>query len=358
MVLALLAEGHVNKEIAGAIGRSKNVVDKILSNGPSHYAIYPKIGVSNAKGAVAWYLQHTLPTAIPVATPENQRADAIRSVGASGGTVASLYLIVLVTVYFCLLLLTFVPIWLRDAPPTQRDNICANALAIIPALAGAFGLRHATGAGSRLNALERRGWRIFSAGLVAWAVGGVISALYSATTSETAPYPSVADCGFFVQTACQTIAFSLWWREFRRRAAPRAWAWPLLAVPLALGYVAFTYAIHDPRSDPPLQRTLDLFYPLGDSLSIVIALSLILPAHLRPLPPALRRVWRFLAAGMTLMFLSGLAFVITSYLPDNHLLKFSNGNPIDFAFATAFLLMGIAIGLIPREAALTLPKSA
>jgi hypothetical protein len=53
---------------------------------------------------------------------------------------------------------------------------------------------------------------------------------------------------------------------------------------------------------------------------------------------------------MALMFLSGWAFMVTSSLPDGHVLKFSNGNPVDLIFATAFLLMGIAIGLVPQNA--------
>ncbi len=55
-VLRLLAEGHTNKEIARELQLSKNVVEKILSNS-SPYSVYPKIGVTNAKSAIAWYLK-------------------------------------------------------------------------------------------------------------------------------------------------------------------------------------------------------------------------------------------------------------------------------------------------------------
>jgi len=55
-VLRLLAEGHTNKEIARELKLSQNVVEKILSNS-SPYSVYPKIGVTNAKSAIAWYLK-------------------------------------------------------------------------------------------------------------------------------------------------------------------------------------------------------------------------------------------------------------------------------------------------------------
>lgn len=79
-VLRLLVQGYTNKEIAYALKLSKNVVEKILSNS-SPYSIYPKIGVTNAKSAIAWYLKQVedvpgveTPTANQ---PETQRPSAI-----------------------------------------------------------------------------------------------------------------------------------------------------------------------------------------------------------------------------------------------------------------------------------------
>jgi DNA-binding CsgD family transcriptional regulator len=73
-VLRLLAQGHINKEIARELKLSQNVVDKILSNSSSHYSLYPKIGVTNAKGAVAWYLQQVEDADAAKVRPENQAA--------------------------------------------------------------------------------------------------------------------------------------------------------------------------------------------------------------------------------------------------------------------------------------------
>ena len=71
-VLRLLAQGHINKEIARELKLSQNVVDKILSNSSSHYSLYPKIGVANAKGAVAWYLRQVEAVDGTEVRPENQ----------------------------------------------------------------------------------------------------------------------------------------------------------------------------------------------------------------------------------------------------------------------------------------------
>jgi hypothetical protein len=351
-VLSLLGQGLANKEIARQLTLSKNVVDKMLSNGPSHYAIYPKLpGVTNAKGAVAWYLQHMLHATTTDEPPVALQRVAEVSVSAPHDTPQLLYLTILGTAYICLILLLFVRIWLRPVADSQ-DNIWANTFLIIPAMAGFYGLRYVHGTGTGLSARERRAWRIFSAGLMCWAVGATISAVYSAFTGWTAPYPSVADFGYFLQTACQTVAFVLlWWKSYRR-GAQRAWLWPLITLPLVALYLASTFAVHDPRADlawQPLQLLLDLFYAFGDSASLAIAVCLVLTPNMVRLPTPLQRATRFLTAGMALMFLSGWAFMVTSYLPDGHVLKFSNGNPVDLVFATAFLLMGIAIGLVPQN---------
>lgn len=351
-VLSLLAQGFINKEIARQLGLSKNVVDKMLSNGPSHYAIYPKLpGVTNAKGAVAWYLQHMPHATAAVEPPAALQRVAEVSVSAPRDAPRLLYLTILGTAYLCLILLLFIRIWLRPGPDSQ-DSIWANTFLIIPALAGLYGLRHAPGERAGLSTRERRAWRILSAGLVCWAVGALISAVYSAFTGLTAPYPSVADFGYFLQTGCQTTAFALWWWVSFRHGAQRAWLWLLIASPLTLLYLASTFAVQNPRADlasQPLQSLLDLFYAFGDSASLALAICLVLPPNMTRLQPSLQRATRFLTAGMALMFLAGWAFMVTSYLPDGHMLKFSNGNPVDLIFATAFLLMGIAIGLVPQN---------
>lgn len=95
---------------------------------------------------------------------------------------------------------------------------------------------------------------------------------------------------------------------------------------------------------------LDALYALGDSASLAAALLIVLPRALRLWERPVRRSMLFLAAGMVVMFLSGWIYIVTTYLPDAHPLKFVRGNSIDFGFATAFLLMGVAIGLLPAQA--------
>jgi DNA-binding CsgD family transcriptional regulator len=79
-VLRLLAQGYANKEIAYELKLSKNVVEKILSNS-SPYSVYPKIGVTNAKSAIAWYLKQAEDVqGVEMQTanrPETQRPSAI-----------------------------------------------------------------------------------------------------------------------------------------------------------------------------------------------------------------------------------------------------------------------------------------
>jgi len=60
-VLALVARGLSNKEIAAQLEVSIQTVKNILSGGPNYateYGIYPKLQVHNRVQAALWWLEH------------------------------------------------------------------------------------------------------------------------------------------------------------------------------------------------------------------------------------------------------------------------------------------------------------
>lgn len=251
-VLRLLARGHTNKEIARELGLSQNVVEKILGNS-SPYAVYPKIGVANAKSAIAWYLQQAeavskveaaratelAPPRIPAAaahTPEPSAAPEARK-----GPGAALFLTAFITVYVALVVLVFIPIWLQGGTGIVLIE-WGNAYAVLPLMAGVYGLRHLRRPGPGVSPRVWRGLRWLSAGLVCWATGGVISILYSLVTKSATPYPSLADVCYVAQDLCFAVAFLLWWEEAGRRGAARRWLWLAIAAPALIGHLVLQYS--------------------------------------------------------------------------------------------------------------------
>ncbi len=362
-VLRLLAQGHINKEIARALKLSQNVVDKILSNSSSHYSLYPKIGVANAKGAVAWYLRQVeaadraevrpenqlgAPQTPPVAAPSTAEPGDLR--GDRGSQGSALFLTAFITIYVALVALAFIPIWLQGGTNAVLAA-WGNAYAVLPLIAGIYGLRRLRKPGQGTSKGTLRGLRWLSAGLICWATGVVISIFYFLVTKSVIPYPSLADIGYIAQDICFVAAFGLWWRESHRRGELRSWLWMAIAALTTIGYLAIQHSLRDLGTDfriTPLLPVLELTYASLESICLGIAICFLIPAIARAPATHLQAAFRFIFSGMVVFFLAGTTFGLTANLPEGHWLKFASGNSVDLLFATAFLLMGIGITLAAR----------
>lgn len=366
-VLRLLSQGYTNKEIARKLTLSQNVVEKILGNS-SPYAVYPKIGVTNAKSAIAWYLQQvedarkieTAPAAqlaplqIPAAAstpgPDDLSEGGMQAVRKSQG--ASLFLAVFITTYVALVALVFIPIWLQGGTGIVFIE-WGNAYAVLPLMAGIYGLRRLPKLRPGISPGIWRGLRLLSAGLLFWATGSVIAISYSLVTESVTPYPSLADVCYVAQDICFAAAFLLWWRKSCRRGEARRWLWLVIAAPALIGHLVLQYSVRD--LGPILHITpalpaLELSYSALESACLGIAICLLVPMLSRAPAIEPRAAFRFISGGMVIFFLAGLSYVATVNLPEGHWLKFSNGNGVDLLFATAFLLIGIGVTLAARAA--------
>lgn len=355
-VLALLAAGHTNKEIARELSLSKNIVDKILSSTSSHYSVYPKIGVENAKGAVAWYLHQTTRTetemhanhvsAAPEATQATSDWAGPRDTdGARRAQAREPFLAVFLTLYIALVGLTFIPIWLQGETNTTLTQ-WGNAYAALPLIAGIYGLRQSRTQKPTFSPAIWRGLRWLSVGLIAWAAGTAVAVGYFLATQSAAPYPSLADVGYVAHDICLTAAYVLWLRNLDRRGERHRWLWLALATLTATIYLAVRYSLRNLGADfhdAPLLPFLDVIYVSLESLCVGIAITLLASKRRRaPLPLGLR----FICSGVMLFFLAGVTFGLTANLPEGHALRFFSGNSVDLLFATAFLLVGIGIACI------------
>ncbi|MGL4648218.1 MAG: LuxR C-terminal-related transcriptional regulator, partial [Caldilineaceae bacterium] len=366
--LRLLAAGLTNKQIAAELGLSRNSVDKMLSNADDPRAIYPKIGVSNAKGAVTWYLQNrasmgsdapavpgaALPAeATPAAaTPAATQPDPAPPVPAPPphspappppdrrlhhGALTAFSAVCISVVVFL-----FIP-FLAESEQSSLDSAFLNIYLVVPLLAGLYTL-----AASPTPRRDQRflwGFRLFALGLISWSIGAIIYAVYDLLRGMQPHYPSLADLGFFSQTVLQAACFALLWRETQRRGGYGSVPWLAIALPVYLVYAAVVLSIRHLWQEAPIEQTivLDGLSSFLDCASLAFAILLVLPRSMRLLDAPMRAVMRLMSAGMVTMFLAGFIYFTTLAVPESHWLFYGFGGWVDLLFLAAFVLFGLGL---------------
>lgn len=348
-VLKLLSDGFTHRAIAKAVGLSKPTIDKMLSNSDDARSIYRKIGAETRAGAIKWYLEREVQSRSPDVTEENTTRQTVtpftQVTDRSNNIWQSPFLYAFTLLFICVAVLIFVPGFLRGGGDAI-DSILINFYASLPAVAGIYGIRSFRRPEQQTIFFQI--FRLFSLGLVLWALGSIGWMIYDLVEGLVPHYPSIADFGYFGQTILQVTCFTLWWREIRIRTKLLAFTWFPIAVMLLVPYYATLYSVRSVELDLTndiARLVIDVLNTLGDSVSLSLALSILLPGALVVLTKSMKLVFVFMGLGMMAMFLAGAAFYVTVSLPVDHWLYYGGGGWPDLVFACALFLFGIGIFL-------------
>jgi hypothetical protein len=191
---------------------------------------------------------------------------------------------------------------------------------LIPLFGGLVGMAKSSIWGGLKSTLGRAIFFI-SLGLLLWGLGETIWSYYNFFKGVAAPYPSLADLGFgpsiffwILGTAYLAIASGAWFALKKNK-----WAKILtIIVPLALLIPSYYIQVKlarggtlVPESEPPLKLALDIAYPLGDFLALVIA-SIVFGISYRYFGGYYRKAIVSILFGLAVMYCADSIFAYTT----------------------------------------------
>jgi PAS domain S-box-containing protein len=191
--------------------------------------------------------------------------------------------------------------------------------------------------GARSNAgRQRLGWTLLSASAISWGAGEVVWSVYEVGMGVSVPYPSAADIGFLGAIPLAAAGILAFFSPARGTSTRfRLWLDGAIIL-LALFFVSWTLGlktVFDDVTDPLLEKSVNMAYPLGD---IIIGTILVL---------AIRRA-RDEAHGRLLLLLGGLA---ANSLADSAFAYLNAsgtygaiGSVLDVGWVAGYLMIGLA----------------
>ena len=196
---------------------------------------------------------------------------------------------------------------------------------------------------TRTEGRIRLAWALLGASAAAWGAGEVMWSLYEVGLGQDVPYPGWPDVGFVAAIPLAFAGIRAFWGEPRGTAARwRVWQ-EAVVIAFALTFVAWVLGLRlvwEDSGEPPLERFLDLAYPVGD---ILIGTILILAIR----RATRRRAVRVLAllAGIASLTVADSAF---AYLSASGAYT-AHGSVLDTGWFAGYLIIAVAAAW-PRNA--------
>ena len=246
----------------------------------------------------------------------------------------------IVTVFFIEFVLGWGIIQLIDAP--QDLNYFFGAVyGLVALIGGIYGLSVAKRWGGFKSTLGRT-ISYLSIGLLLAEFGQLVFSYYNIFLHEPAPYPSVADIGFFGNIPLYILAaLSLYVvMGLRRKSSKKALKYSaLLVVPPAILFSSYWFFLRSYSTEglTKLNVILDFGYPIGQAIYISIALVIlvsisgVLGGIMRP------RIWVLLAAFVA-QYIADFNFLYQVYHE-----TWANGGYGDLLYLVAYYLMAVSL---------------
>lgn len=261
-------------------------------------------------------------------------------------SVLKLLIVRLVILYYLALLVFWVWIQTTGNTDAQPSYIFGTIYPIIAITGGVSALVYSKRWGGWQSVMGK-GIIFLGLGLFGEAFGQLVWSYYNLVLKELAPYPSIADIGYF--SIIPFYAFAM--LNFARASGVRFSLRDYLAkiqvviIPIIMLVVSYIFFLRNYELDlsQPIKTFLDFGYPMGEAIMISIAI----------LTFTLSR--KYLGGIMKKSILYIIFAFIVQYITDYTFLyrvnaeTYVNGGIVDLMYATSFTIMAIGIVMIGKS---------
>lgn len=247
--------------------------------------------------------------------------------------------------YFAVISCYWVWLFISERVDTDFNYFYSFAFSLMPFLGGILGVVGAKVWGGFKSSLGKA-VSLFSLGLFFWGSGSMVWAYYNFVVNLPAPYPSIADVGYIL--ALVFWALGAWYLSKAtgaRFGLRNKWI-KLIAVVLPILILAGSYyilvtvargGVLTTSGDALLKTTLDILYPLGDMIILVLSVMIIgLSAKL--MGGLYKLSLLSLLLGLIVMYAADFVFSYTTTIE-----KFYVGAPGDLLFSLAMYLLTFGV---------------
>jgi len=199
--------------------------------------------------------------------------------------------------------------WPRLMRPSTHGQMAVTPNLLVEFVCAAVAAGALAVGARRLRGHERRAWQLMGAGVACWAAGSLAWALY-ATAGRVPPFPGPVDVLYLLMVPLVAAGIVVHPTPRRRERAVRSIVDGLLvatALLLIIWVLALRVAFAPGLATRPLEATVNLAYPIGDTLLIVMLLALVLRTG-----DHARRPLVMFAVGLTVVAISDLVFFVLS----------------------------------------------
>lgn len=249
------------------------------------------------------------------------------------------------TVIFCYVLLLGFWLWiyLTGSTDTQLSYIFGTIYPFLAIGGGVAALTYSKKWGG-WNSVMGKGIIFLGLGLFGEAFGQLTWSYYNLILQKAAPYPSIADIGYFSIIPFYTIAMLNFARASGVRFSLRDYLSKLqvVIIPVVMLILSYVFFLRDYNFDltAPIKTFLDFGYPMGEAIMISIAI----------LTFTLSR--KYLGGVMKNKIIYIIFAFIVQYVTDYTFLykinaeTYVNGGVVDLMYTTSFAIMAIGITMI------------
>lgn len=243
-------------------------------------------------------------------------------------------------VYYIALLIWWVYIFSTGQRDGFQNYLFGAAYAIIALIGGLIGISVSRHWGAWRSTVGR-GIIFLSAGLLAFAFGQFAWSYYNIILQVEVPYPSVADIGYVGTIPLYFLGMIFFAKAAGAKFALRIWTGKLQAIIVPLIVLLFSYWIflrdYEFDFDQPVKIFIDFGYPLGQALTISIGI-LAFTLSRNFLGGLMKGKIRLLIFALTFQYVTDFSFLFQASRG-----AYYNGGPIDFMYATSFLIMSLGL---------------
>jgi hypothetical protein len=252
----------------------------------------------------------------------------------------------LFALYFVFLVLGWAYLYITHSKDGLDNYTYSFAFGLVPLIGGIIGMVRAKMWGGLKSALGKAVFFI-SLGLFWWGFGETIWSYYNFFKDVAAPYPSIADIGF-----AQSIFFWIIGTFFLAKASGAWFALrksstaKLVTVLVTVGLTALSYymlvkvargGVLVPEGESPLKLVLDIAYPLGDFLALILA-STVFILSFKYFGGYYRLSIVSILLGLATMYFGDFVFSYTTTTG-----TFYNASPGDLILTTGLFLMTFGV---------------